>query len=143
MASTDAPRSHLSDIRPTFQPVAPSPGSPDAPVVSAHALHSSVFSCSISRRSGRVAIGIVGEIDRTSAGQFRNQLLGVAKEHPAAIEIDMKLVALADEAGVAVLIEAWRFAMEHGIELAVKSPPAAVTQTFDIAPTGWLVALRS
>ena len=102
-----------------------------------------MFSCSISRHSGRVAIGIVGEIDRTSAGQFRNQLLSVVKEHPAAIEIDMELVALADEAGVAVLIEAWRFALEHGIELAVKSPSSAVTQTFDIAPTGRLVALRS
>ena len=52
--------------------------------------HSSVFSCSISRANGRVGIGIIGEIDRTSAGQFRNQLLTLAKEHPVAIAIDMK-----------------------------------------------------
>ena len=137
----------MSDLSPTFQPAAaPAPASPlevpPDPLVDAHALHSSVFSCSISRCSGRVAIGIIGEIDRTSAGQFRNQLLSVAKEHPVAIEIDMKYVALADEAGVAVLIEAWRFALEHGIELAVRSPSPAIKRTFEIASSGQLVALR-
>lgn len=105
-------------------------------------LHRSVFSCSISRANGRVEIGIIGEIDRTSAGQFRNQLLTVAKEHPVAIAIDMKHVALPDEAGVAVLVEAWRFAQEHGIELAVTSPSRAVTQVFDVAPSGQLLTLR-
>ena len=42
-----------------------------------------VFSCSIARRDGDVYIEVIGEIDRTSAGQFRNQLLTMAKEHPA------------------------------------------------------------
>jgi anti-anti-sigma factor len=132
MACTEFPVSHISDFNPTYQL-----GTDGAP-----ALHSSVFSCSISRGRGRVAMGIIGEIDRTSAGQFRNQLLGAAKEHPAAIELDMKYVALADEAGVAVLIEAWRFALEHGIELAVKSPPPAIKRTFEIAPSGRLLSLQ-
>ena len=104
--------------------------------ITAMAAHSSVFSCSISRANGRVAVEIIGEIDRTSAGQFRNQLLTLAKEHPVAIAIDMKQVALPDEAAVAVLVEAWRFAQEHGIELAVTSPSPEVMRTFDARALG-------
>ena len=111
--------------------------------IACDAPHSSVFSCSISRRNGRVAIDIIGEIDRTCAGQFRNQLLTLAKEHPASIAIDMKHVATPDEAAVAVLVEVWRFAEEHGIELAVTSPSPAVTRTFEVAPSGRLLTLRS
>ena len=103
----------------------------------------SVFSCSIARGIRRVASRIIGEIDRTSAGQFRNQLLTLAKEHPVAIAIGMEHVALPDEAGVAVLVEAWRFAQEHSIELSVTSPAPAVTETFDMAPSGRLLTLRT
>ncbi|HXY93915.1 MAG TPA: STAS domain-containing protein [Acidimicrobiia bacterium] len=103
----------------------------------------SVFSCSIARGNGRVSLDIIGEIDRTSAGQFRNQLLTLAKEHPVGIAINMQHVALPDEAAVAVLVEAWRFAHEHGIELAVRSPSPAITDTFDVAPTGELLTLRA
>ena len=60
-----------------------------------------------------------------------------------AISIDMKQVALPDEAGVAVLLETWRFAQDHGIALAVTSPPPAVTDAFELAPSGELVALRT
>ena len=44
---------------------------------------------------------------------------------------------------MAVLVEAWRFAQEHGIELAVTSPSPAVTQVFDVAPSGQLLTLRT
>ena len=126
---------------PGVQPVGHRTLAPRAPP--APAAHSSVFSCSISRASCRVAVEIIGEIDRTSAGQFRNQLLTLAKEHPVAIAIDMKQVELPDEAAVAVLVETWRFAQEHGIELAVTSPAPAVMQTFDVAPSGQLLTLRT
>jgi anti-anti-sigma factor len=102
-----------------------------------------VFSCSISRREGHVALGVIGEIDRTSVGQFRNQLLSVAKEHPVAIDIDMAGAALPDSACVAVLVETWRFAQEHGIELTIRSPSAAISRAFDMAPSGQLLTLRS
>ena len=105
--------------------------------------HSSVFSCSISRASRRVAVEIIGEIDRTSAGQFRNQLLTLAKEHPVAIAIDMKQVALPDEAAIAVLVETWRFAQEHGIELAVTSPAPAVIADLRRRALGELLTLRT
>jgi anti-anti-sigma factor len=102
-----------------------------------------VFSCSISRVECGVTIEVIGEIDRTSAGQFRNQLLTLAKEHPVAIRIGMEHVTLPDEAGVAVLVEVWRFAQEHGIEVSVTSPAPAVAETFDVAPSGRLVTLRA
>ena len=40
------------------------------------------------------------------------------------------------------LVEAWRFAQEHGIELTVKSPAASIRQVFDVTETGRLVTLR-
>src|SRR5204863_9792093 len=101
-------------------------------------VYPSVFSCSISRSHGRVEIEIIGEIDRTSGGQFRNQLLTAAQEQPAAIAIDMQHVALHDEAPLAVLVEAWRSAQEHGMELAVTAVSSAVAQGFDVAPSGLL-----
>jgi anti-anti-sigma factor len=138
MPSGDSPiRCQPPVLHPVFHGSAVHPP-PACPVVA----HSSVFSCSISRANGRVVIDIIGEIDRTCAGQFRNQLLTLAKEHPAAIAIDMKQVALPDEAAVAVLVEAWRFAEEHGIELAVTSPSPEVTRAFEVAPSGRLLTLR-
>jgi anti-anti-sigma factor len=101
-----------------------------------------VFSCSIARRNGDVFIEVIGEIDRTSAGQFRNQLLTIAKEHPASIAIRMDGLALLDSSCVAVLVEAWRFTQEHGIELTVESPAASIRQVFDVAESGRLLTLR-
>jgi anti-anti-sigma factor len=138
MSSSDSPTIfHPAALHPVFQRSAG-----HAPAPASQAPHASVFSCSISRGNGRAAIDIIGEIDRTSAGQFRNQLLTLAKEHPASIAIDMKDVVLPDGAAVAVLVEAWRFAQEHGIELAVTSPSPAITRTFDVAPSGQLLTLR-
>jgi anti-anti-sigma factor len=137
----DSAHSHEMMLHPVFSGSASSHAHPatSAPP----SVHASVFSCSITHGSRRVGIEIIGEIDRTSAGQFRNQLLTLAKEHPVAISIDMKHVALPDEAAVAVLLETWRFAQEHGIELAVTSPPPAVTDAFELAPSGQLLTLRT
>jgi anti-anti-sigma factor len=102
-----------------------------------------VFSCSIDRAERHVSLGLIGEIDRSSAGQFRNQLLSVAKEHPAAIDIDMAGASMPDTACVAVLVEAWRFAQDHGIALTVRCPSAAIARAFDVAPSGRLITLRA
>jgi anti-anti-sigma factor len=101
-----------------------------------------VFSCSIARHAGDVDVEVIGAMDRSSAGQFRNQLLTIAKEHPASIAIDMDDLALVDSSCVAVLVEAWRFAVEHGIALRVKSPAASIRQVFDVADSGLLLTLR-
>jgi anti-anti-sigma factor len=101
-----------------------------------------VFSCSIARHAGDVDIEVIGAMDRSSAGQFRNQLLTLAKEHPATIAIHMDDLALMDSSCVAVLVETWRFAEEHGIALTVKSPAASIRQAFDVAESGRLLTLR-
>lgn len=101
-----------------------------------------VFSCSIARHAGDVDVEVIGAMDRSSAGQFRNQLLTIAKEHPASIAIDMDDLALVDSSCVAVLVEAWRFAAEHGIALRVKSPAASIRQVFDVTDSGLLLTLR-
>jgi anti-anti-sigma factor len=101
-----------------------------------------VFSCSIARHAGDVDLEVIGSMDRSSAGQFRNQLLTLAKEHPASIAIHMEDLALLDSSCVAVLDEAWRFAEEHGITLTVSSPAASIRQVFDVADSGRLVTLR-
>jgi anti-anti-sigma factor len=103
----------------------------------------SVFSCSVARCGDDVSVEVIGVIDRASAGQFRNLLLNVAKEHPATIAIEMHDLALVDSSCVAVLVEAWRFTQEHGIELTVKSPAASIRQVFDVAESGRLLTLRS
>jgi anti-anti-sigma factor len=101
-----------------------------------------VFSCSVARHAGDVDIEVIGAMDRSSAGQFRNQLLTVAKEHPATIAIHMDDLALVDSSCVAVLVETWRFAEEHGITLSVTSPAASIRQVFDVAESGQLLTLR-
>ncbi len=101
-----------------------------------------VFSCSIERHAGEVDLEVIGAMDRSSAGQFRNQLLSLAKEHPASIAIHMDDLALMDSSCVAVLVEAWRFAEEHGIALTVKSPAASIRQVFDVADSGRILTLR-
>jgi anti-anti-sigma factor len=105
--------------------------------------HPSVFSCSIANANGRVSVGVIGRVDRSSAGPFRNQLLTLAKEHPLAITVDMEHVELPDDAGVAVLVELWRFAHDHGIDLVVTSPCPAVSEAFDVGPSGRLLTPRA
>jgi anti-anti-sigma factor len=101
-----------------------------------------VFSCSVARHAGDVDIEVIGAMDRSSAGQFRNQLLTLAKEHPGSIAIHMDHLSLVDSSCVAVLVEAWRFMQEHGIELTVKSPAASIRQVFDVGERGQLLTLR-
>jgi anti-anti-sigma factor len=102
----------------------------------------SVFSCTVAREDDRVVVDVIGEVDRVSAGQFRNQLLTIAKEHPRALVVDMANTTLLDGAGLAVFIEVWRFTQEHGIELTITSPGASIRQIFDVAPSGRLLTLR-
>ncbi|HEX5588333.1 MAG TPA: STAS domain-containing protein [Acidimicrobiia bacterium] len=102
-----------------------------------------MFSCSVSRVDDHVTVGVIGEIDQAAAGQFRNHLLTLAKEHPAVIAIDLTGVSLPDSACVAVLVEAWRFAQDHGIELTVRSPSDAITRAFDVSASGRLLTLRT
>ena len=69
----------------------------------------SVFSCSVARVGGQVTAEVFGEIDTCSAGQFRNRLLTIAKEHPSSIVVDMANASLLDNASLAVLVEVWQF----------------------------------
>lgn len=99
----------------------------------------SVFSCSVTRVDGHVVADVIGEIDGVSAGQFRNQLLTVAKEHPESIVVDMANASLLDNKSLAVLIEVWQFTQEHGIEFTIKSPGPSIREVFDVTPSGRLV----
>jgi anti-anti-sigma factor len=101
----------------------------------------SVFSCSVARVDGQVVADVIGEIDGASAGQFRNQLLTIAKEHPESIVVDMANASLLDNKSLAVLIEVWQFTQEHGIELTIKSPGPSIRRVFDVTPSGRLVTL--
>jgi anti-anti-sigma factor len=94
---------------------------------------------------GRTAIGVevLGGIDRAGAGPLRNQLLTLAKEHPASIAVDLRDNVVLDAACVSVLVEVFRFCEEHGIELAVRSPAPALRRVFDRAPSGRILALRA
>jgi anti-anti-sigma factor len=99
----------------------------------------SVFSCSVTRVDGHVVADVIGEIDGNSAGQFRNQLLTAAKEHPESIVVDMANASLLDNKSLAVLIEVWQFTQEHGIEFTIKSPGPSIREVFDVTPSGRLV----
>lgn len=95
-------------------------------------------------RSGDdVGVGVIGAVDSSSIGQLRNQLLTLAKEHPRSIDLDLAAASLPEPQGVTVLVEVWRFASEHGIQLAVRAPSAAIQRAFDVAPSGALLTLRS
>ena len=102
----------------------------------------SVFSCSVAHVGGQVTADVFGEIDTCSAGQFRNQLLTIAKEHPSSIVIDMANASLLDNVSLAVLVEVWQFTQEHGIDFAIKSPGPAICRVFDVTPSGRLLTLR-
>ena len=101
-----------------------------------------VFSCSVSQEGDAAVVEVLGTIDRASAAQFRTQVLSLAKEHPGRIDLHMEHTALLDAAGLAVLVELWRFSEEHGIPLTVRSPAASIRQVFDVADSGRLLTLR-
>jgi anti-anti-sigma regulatory factor len=94
---------------------------------------------------GRTAIGVevVGGIDRAAAGSLRNQLLTLAKEHPASIDVDLRHAVLRDPACPSVLVEVWRFCEAHGIEMAVRSSEPVLRTVFELTPSGHILALHS
>jgi anti-anti-sigma factor len=101
-----------------------------------------VFSCSVAREGASMVADVIGEVDSGSAGQFRNQLLTMAKEHPDAIVLDVANASLLDDTSLAVLVEVWRFTQEHGIGFTVRSAGASIRRVFDVAPSGQLLTLR-
>jgi anti-anti-sigma factor len=101
-----------------------------------------VYSCSVGRDGTSLVADVVGQVDAGSAGQFRNQLLTMAKEHPVAIVLDMANASLLDDTSLAVVVEVWQFTQEHGIGLTVKSAGPSIRRAFDVAPSGQLLTLR-
>jgi anti-anti-sigma factor len=101
-----------------------------------------VYSCSVAREATSIVADVIGEVDAGSAGQFRNQLLTMAKEHPAAIVLDMTNASLLDDTSLAVVVEVWQFTQEHGIGFTVKSAGPSIRRVFDVAPSGQLLTLR-
>ena len=102
-----------------------------------------MFTCSVVRRGDDVGVGVIGAVDGSSIGQLRNQLLNLAKQHPRSIDLDLAGASLPEPQGVRVLVEVWRFASEHGIDLSVRSPSVAIARAFDVAPSGALLTLRT
>jgi anti-anti-sigma factor len=105
-------------------------------------LAQTVYSCSVAREGPSIVADVIGQVDAGSAGQFRNQLLTMAKEHPDAIVLDMANASLLDDTSLAVLVEVWRFTHEHGIGFTVRSAGPSIRRVFDVAPSGQLLTLR-
>jgi anti-anti-sigma factor len=101
-----------------------------------------IYSCSVARDGGSIVADVIGQVDAGSAGQFRNQLLTMAKEHPEAIVLDMANASLLDDTSLGVLVEVWQFTEEHGIGFTVKSAGPSIRRVFDVAPSGRLLTLR-
>jgi anti-anti-sigma factor len=101
-----------------------------------------VYSCSVAHEGGSIVADVIGQVDAASAGQFRNQLLTMAKEHPDAIVLDLENASLLDDTTLGVLVEVWRFTQEHRIGFAVRCAGPAIRRVFDVAPSGQLLTLR-
>ena len=101
-----------------------------------------IFSCTVARDGTSMVADVIGEIDAAAAGQFRNQLFTMAKEHPTTIVLDLANATLLDDSSLAVLVEVWRFTQEHGIGFSVRSPGPSIRRVFDVAPSGELLTLR-
>jgi anti-anti-sigma factor len=101
-----------------------------------------IYSCSVAREGASMVADVIGQVDAGSAGQFRNQLLTMAKEHPDGIVLDMANASLLDETSLSVLVEVWQFTQEHGIAFRVRSAGPSIRRVFDVAPSGQLLTLR-
>lgn len=96
----------------------------------------------MSQVGDQIAFGVIGDVDAAATAHLRNQLLTLAKQHPGSIDVDLSASRLWGPACTAVLVETWRFAQEHGIELTVRSPSADIADAFDMTPSGALLTLR-
>lgn len=71
------------------------------------------FSCSWSAVGGCVIFRVAGEIDLVSADAFRAELYRVITTKRATVVVDLRRIAFIDGAGLHVLADAHRLAVEH------------------------------
>ncbi|MGP4027478.1 STAS domain-containing protein [Actinomadura sp. 3N407] len=74
------------------------------------------------RRPGHTIVALTGALDGAAAPALREHLIGVLRRSGRLLILDLREVASADAAGLAVLIGAQRRAAELGITLHLAAP---------------------
>lgn len=74
------------------------------------------------RRPGHTIVALTGALDGAAAPALREHLIGVLRRSGRLLILDLREVASADAAGLAVLIGAQRRAAELGVTLHLAAP---------------------
>ena len=90
------------------------------------------FSCRVVSSGDRVILVLSGEIDIASAADADEALSGLELRPGAWLAIDMRELSFIDSTGVRLILDAMRYAEEHGARLALVRGPDAVHRLLEL-----------
>ena len=82
--------------------------------------------------SGTIVVCPEGELDLVVADSFRMELQDAVRRAARAVQVDLGAVTFLDSTTLAVLVDTWRQAAEHGVTLCVLRPAPNVRRVLAI-----------
>ena len=77
-------------------------------------------------------IHLLGELDMSTATEFRERLLGLAAEGPTQVTVDLSALSFVDSTGLSVLITGLKRFRQQGGDMALRSPTPATRRVLEI-----------
>ena len=87
----------------------------------------------VSHRGQAVVVALAGEIDMDTSAAVRNRILGLLRDHPPLLVVDMTAVEFMDSSGLGTLVEALRWSRRNGGQLKLVGLADNVRSVFEIA----------
>jgi anti-anti-sigma factor len=89
----------------------------------------------------RPVLAVAGEIDLTTAGQFRDAVERVLDDH-GRVELDLRDTTFMDGSGLAVLVAVHRRLGQNHEAIVVRDPSSAVRRVLDVSGVSQLLDVR-
>ncbi|MDP9403295.1 MAG: STAS domain-containing protein [Actinomycetota bacterium] len=91
------------------------------------------FSLTFARQDGAVVVGIIGELDHSTAAVLGRRLHDLLEDQGnLAVVLDLADMTFVDSSGLSVFVTAFRHLRERGGHLVLRRPSASTTKVFEI-----------
>ena len=86
----------------------------------------------VSQEGERCVVALAGELDLSTSGHLRTELLQLIDDGCRTLVLDMSELALIDSTGLGVLVGVLKRVLQHGGEMSLHAPRASARRVFDI-----------
>jgi anti-anti-sigma factor len=91
------------------------------------------LSVATTRDAGRTVLVVRGELDFSSAGHLRSELVEATRDGAGPVAVDLSGVTFIDSTGVSLLVESKRRLGESERDLVLRAPSERVRRVLDLS----------